>query len=56
MFYLNPSMDYERAYGAELHNLIRVSLYGYKYCYKPMDDPDRKNYDECVALWKSQYG
>lgn len=53
LFYLNPLMDYERAYGAELHNLYRCEKYGFKHCYRPFNIRDRRRYNKATALWQA---
>ena len=52
LFYLNPLLNYERGYGAELHNLIRIELFGVKHVYNTIDKVDQAKYDEATALWK----
>ena len=50
---LNPLLNYERGYAAELHNLIRYELFGFNHVYNTVSKADQKKYDRATRIIKA---
>ena len=49
---INPTLEYEKGYASELHNLIRYTLYGFHNVYSTTSDKDKKNYTKANRIIK----
>lgn len=54
VIYLNPTMNYRRAFGAELHNMFRASLHNpnHVYCHEAIDQTDLNFCLKAQAVWQ----